>query len=95
MFSHNDASDGSDPGAHASPLVEPPVLARMYQVLASPVVRMLVEDPVAIHYVAGVDVVEVEAFIQGGAVIGQLHHLASKFWALIDHQPVRTLVLQR
>lgn len=94
-FSHNDASYGSNPGTHASPLMKPPVFTRMYQVLPSPVVRMLVEDPVAIHYVAGVDVIEMEAFIQGGAVICQLHHLSSKFWALVDHQSVSALVLQK
>lgn len=94
VFSHNDASDGSNPGTHASPLMKPPVFTRMYQVLASPVMRMLVENPVAIHYIA-VDVIEMEAFIQGGAVVCQLHHLSSKFWALVDHQSVSALVLQK
>lgn len=54
---------------------------------------MLIEDPVALLHIAGVDVVEVEALIQGGAVITQLHHLATELRALVDHHFVRTLVL--
>lgn len=93
--SHSDTSDGSHPGTPASPFIEPPVFTRAHEVLASPVMRVLIEDPVAIHGVAGVDVTEMEAFVQGGAVICQLHHLASKLWALVDHQPVRALVLMK
>lgn len=86
-------SDGSHPGTETSPLIKPPVFTRAHQVLASPVMGMLVEDPVAVHHVAGVDVAKVEAFVQGGAVISQLHHLTSELWALIDPQSVRALML--
>lgn len=90
---HSDASDGAHPRTHTSPLIEPPVFTRAHQVLAAPVMGMLVEDPVAFLHIAGVDVVVVEALIQGGAVVSQLHHLASELRALINHHSVRTLVL--
>lgn len=93
VFSHSDMSDGSHPGTQASPLIKPPVFTGAHQVLASPVMGMLVEDPVAIHHIAGVDVVEMEAFIQGGAVISQLLPMASELWTLIDYQSVRALML--
>lgn len=86
-------SDGSHPGIQASPLIKPPVFTGAHQVLASPVMGVLIEDPVAVHHVAGVDVAEMEAFGQGGAVVSQLHRLASKLWALIDPQSVRALML--
>lgn len=95
LFSHSDTSDGSHPRTHASPLIKPPVFAGAHQVLASPVMGMLVKDPVTVAHVAGVDVVEMEAFVQGGAVISQLHHLACELWALVDHHFVRALVLQK
>lgn len=56
---------------------------------------MLVEDPVTVSHIAGVDIIVVETFIQGGAVICQIHHLASKLWALVEHHSVRALVLQK
>lgn len=56
---------------------------------------MLIEDPVAVFHIAGVDVVGMEAFVQGGTVISQLHHLASELRALVDHHSVRALVLQK
>lgn len=73
--------------------MKPPVLTRANQELASSVMWMLIEDPVTSH-VAGVDVTELETLIQGGAVICQLHHLASKLWTLVDHHSVTALVLQ-
>lgn len=80
----HDAPDGADPGAPATPLAEPLVLSGPNQVHLSPVVRVLVEEPVAIGYVAGEDVARVEAVHDAGAVIHQVHHLASKFNPLIQ-----------
>lgn len=56
---------------------------------------VLVEDPVSVRDLARVNVVEVEAFVQRGAVVGQLHRLASELRALVDRHPVRALVLRR
>lgn len=95
VFSHTDTFDRAHPGAHASPLMKPPVFTGTHQVLAPPVVGVLVEDPVAVLDLAGVDVVEVEAFEQRGAVVGQLHRLASELRALEDRHSVSALVLQR
>lgn len=75
--------------------MEPPVFTRAHQILPPSVMGMLVEDPVAIHHIAGVDVIEMEALVQGGAIISQFHHLASELWALVDHHLMRTLVLQK
>lgn len=93
--SHSDTFDRTHSWTHASPLIEPPVLARANQVLASPVLRVLVEDPVTVHHVAGGDVGGAEALQQGGAVVGQLDHLAPELWPLVDHHPVGALVLLR
>lgn len=93
--SHSDTFDRTHSWTHASPLIEPPVLAGANQVLATPVVRVLVEDPVTVHHVAGGDVGGAETLQQGGAVVGQLNHLASELWPLVDHHPVGALVLLR
>lgn len=94
-YLHSDTSDGSHPGTHASPLIKPPVFTWAHQVLASPVMWMLVKDPVTVRHIAGVDVVVMEAFVQGRAVVSQLHHLSSKLWAFVDHHSVGALVLQK
>lgn len=65
----SDTPQGSDGGAGASPLAVPPVLARAQEVLASPVVGVLVEDPVALHDVDGGDVAAMEALVQVWAVL--------------------------
>lgn len=91
----NDAFDGSHPRAQASPLDEPPVLAGTHEVLASPVMRMLVEDPVSAHHVAGVDVSGAKVFVEGGNVFGQLHHLPPELGTLVQHHFVSDLALRK
>lgn len=80
----HDTPDGADPGGPAAPLTEPLVLPRPDQVHPAAVVRVLVEDPVAVGDVAGKDVVNVEAVHDAGAVIGQVHHLASELDSLVQ-----------
>lgn len=93
VLTHN-VFDGSHPGAHASPLVEPPVLTRTHQVLTSAVLRVLVEDPVSTDHVARVDISGLEMFIQGGNVLSQLHHLPPELGSLIQHHFVSNFALR-
>lgn len=80
----HDAPNGADPGTPAAPLAEPLVLSGPNQVHPSPVVRVLIEEPVAVGYVAGEDVVYVETVHDAGAVVHQVHHLTSKLDPLIQ-----------
>lgn len=59
-----------------APLTTSPVLSRAQEVLASPVVCVLIEDPVTFHDVAGVNVMEAEALVHIGAVVHELHHVS-------------------
>lgn len=44
--------------------MEPLVLSGAHKVLTAPVVGVLVEDPLAVRDVAGVDIVEVETVVK-------------------------------
>ena len=79
-----EAPDGADPGAVAAPLAEAPVLAGLQVVVAPPVVGMLIQQPVAVHHVAGVEVGQTETVHEVRAVVGQLHHLASHVEVLVQ-----------
>lgn len=92
-FLHSNTSDGAHPGAHASPVVVYPVLSRGQQVLAPPVVGVLIQKPGALHHIARVDVIVMEALVEVGAVVRQLRHLSSELGALKDSHTVRSLVL--
>ena len=70
-----EASQRAEGGAGASPLAVPPVLAGAQEILAAPVVGVLVEHPVALHHIEGGDVAGVETLHQVGAVLTQLHVL--------------------
>lgn len=65
-----------------------PVFPRPQQVLPPPVAGHLVEDPAALQHAAGVDLLEVEAVLERGAVLCDLHHLASAVFPLIQSDPV-------
>ena len=91
----HDASDGTDPGAHAAPVVVPPVLAGPHVVLPAPVVGLLVHHPVSVHHVAGVEVGHVEAVHEVGAVVVQLHHLSAHVVAVVQPHPEVATVLRR
>lgn len=49
---------------------------------------MFVQGPVAIHHVAGVDVLVAEALLHRHAVVAELHHLALEVRTLVDAQAV-------
>lgn len=81
-------AEGAGSGARRTPVAELPVLAGMHKVLAPPIAGMLVQGPVAVHHVAGVDVPVAEALLHGLAVVAELHHLALEVRALINAQAV-------
>lgn len=91
----HEAPDGADPGVVAAPFVEALVLAGPHVVVMSPVVGLLVHEPVAVHHVAGVDVGHVETLIEVGAVVCQLYHLTSHVEMLVQPHLVAAAVLQR
>lgn len=77
----------------AAPVTTGPVLSRAQEILATPVVRVLVEDPVTLHDVAGVNVTEAEALVHVGAVIGELHCVSHHVRPVVDPHPVGSSVL--
>lgn len=65
----SDASQRADGGADASPLAVPPVLSRAQEVLASPVIGVFMQHPVALHDIDRGDVAGVETLMQIWAVV--------------------------
>ncbi len=63
--------------------------------MTSPVVGLLIYEPVAVHHVAGVEVGHAETVHEVGAVLLQLHHLTSHVKVLVQPHPVAATVLQR
>lgn len=77
----------------AAPVTTSPVLSRAHEILSSPVVRVLVEDPVTFQNVAGVNIIVAEAFIHVGAVIYELHHVSHEVRPVVDPHLVGSPVL--
>lgn len=89
----SDPSEGTDDGAGGTPLAVPPVLPGSQEVLSASVVGVLIEDPVAIHNITGVDMAMVETVRHTGTVIHELHHVTAEVGLLIDTHPIWTTVL--
>ena len=64
-----------------------PAASRPQQVLPPPVAEHLTEDPGALQHVQGVDLTGVEAVVKRGAVLSELHHLASVIFPLVQSDP--------
>lgn len=77
----------------AAPVTTGPVLSRAQEILASPIVRVLVEDPVTLQDTAGVNVTIAEAVIHIGAVIHELHCVSQQVGPIIDPHPVGSSIL--
>lgn len=72
----SDSSEGADLWADTTPVTVPPVLSGP-QVVQSPlVVGLIVQQPVAIHHIAGVEVGHIEAVRDVWTVVHQLMHMA-------------------
>lgn len=80
-------ADGSNSWLHAPPLRGPSVHAPLQQVLAPPVIGLLVEDPGTVENLAGVDFAAVPALVEGGHVVRHLHRLALEVWPLPNLHP--------
>lgn len=73
MFHHT--ADGSNIWLHASPLSIAAVFTTLQQVLAPPVVGMLIEEPSTFEHLAGVDITDVPALVEDRHVVCHLHPL--------------------
>lgn len=78
----------------AAPLVKPPVLPRLQEVLAPTVVGVLMKDPVTFQDSGREDVAIVEACTQIWAILHHLHGLAFKIRALKDLYLVVSFMLE-
>lgn len=90
----SDPSQRTEGRAGAAPLAVPPVLPRTQEVLASPVVGVFVQHPVALQDICRGDVAGVETLMQVRAVFHQLQVLTRKVRALEDFHPVVAIVLE-
>lgn len=77
----------------AAPVTTGPVFSGAQEVLAPPVVRMLVEDPVTLQNVAGVNVTVAEAVVEIGAVVHYLHRMSCQVRSVVDPHSVGPSVL--
>ena len=81
-------------GVVAAPVATGPVLSRAQEILAPPVVGVLVENPESLQDVAGVDVTEAETLGQVGAVVHELHGVSHHIGPVVEPHPVGSSVLQ-
>lgn len=88
-----DSPDGADFGADSSPVTVAAVLSRAQVVHSAFVVGMLVEEPMAVHHTAGVEVRHAELVLSVGTVLLQLVHLARHVEALVQSDLVQAFVL--
>lgn len=84
-----DAAEGSHVGVHGCPLVETAVLSPLQQVLMTPVVGKLVEDPGAVLHLGRVNLSKVPAVEQVAHVFSAVQHLTAEVRALVDTNPER------
>lgn len=89
-----DSPERADPWTGASPVQESTVLSRSQVVGPALVVRLVVQQPMAVHHVARVNVRHTQAVLDAGAIIAHLMHLAAHVWTLIQSYFVGTTVLQ-
>lgn len=78
-----DSSEGTNPWTGTAPVTVSAVLSGPQVVGSSPVVGLVIQQPVAIDHVAGVNVGHAEAILDIGAIVADLLHLAGHVWALV------------
>lgn len=88
-----DPSQGADSRADAAPVAVPPVLSGPQVVRPALVVGLVVQQPVAVHHVRGVEVGHAEAVLDVWAVVHQLVHLAGHVEAFVKPHSVGASVL--
>lgn len=90
----SDSPERADPWTGAAPVAVSAVFAGSQVVGSSPVVGLVVQQPVAVNHIARVNVRQTEAVLNAGAIIAHLLHLAGHVWTLIQSYFVGTTVLQ-
>ncbi len=80
----HDSSDGAHPRTHAAPVTVLPVLARPQVEMTACVVGLLINKPMTIHYMAGMEVGHVETVHEVRTIVLKLHHPATHVLALIE-----------
>lgn len=90
----SDSPERADPWTSATPVAVPAVFAGSQVVGSSPVVGLVVQQPVAVNYIARVNVRHTETVLDVGAIIAHLMHLAAHVWTFIQSYFVRATVLQ-
>ncbi len=78
-----DSSEGTNSRADASPVAVSPVLSGPQVVHSALVVWLVVQQPVAIHHITGVEVRHAEVVLDIWAVVHQLVHLAGHVGAFV------------
>lgn len=91
----SDPPEGTNPWTGAAPVTVSAVLSRPQVVGSSPVVGLVIQEPVAINHIAGVNVGHAQAVLDVGAVVADLLHLTGHVWSLIQPDFVGTTVLQK
>lgn len=86
-----DSAEGPGGGTGGPPVTELAVLSGPHEVLPAVVVGVLVQGPVAVHDVAGVDVAAAEMILHRLAVLTELHHLTLEVGPLIDAHAIGAL----
>lgn len=87
----SDSAEGPSGGTGGPPVTKLAVLPRPHKVLAPTVIGVLVQSPVAVHHVAGVDVMTVEMILHRITVVAELHHLSLEVGAPVDAEAVGAL----
>lgn len=90
-----DSSDGAHRRLKGPPVCVPLVFTLLQQVLAAPVVRLLVEDPRSILDMSRVDVSVPPSLLKIGQVFAHFDHLPAEVWTLVDTDPVSTIGLKQ
>lgn len=88
-------ANGADSGMHGIPVSEAAVFASLQQILTSPVVRMLKEDPGSIQNVTGLDLTVSEVVIERGPVLTALHNLTLEVRPLIQTDTENATMLKQ
>lgn len=86
-----DSAEGASGGAGGPPVTELAVLPGLHEVLPATVVWVLVEGPVAVHDIAGIDVTAPKMILHRLAVLTELHHLTLEVGSLVDAHAVGPL----
>lgn len=79
-----EATEGLHGAADGAPVGRLAVVTLLQEVLAPTVVGVLVEDPEALHDLAGVDLTQVELLGHGGAVVVGIVGLACKLGLVVE-----------